>query len=138
MLKEVGMNRFFVSLLVVLVIWGMAGIVTAATPERVSLIQLIATPEKFDGKLIHVVGVAIFSAEDSAIYINEMDSQQEIYKNGIAVDVKDRQTLKRKAQFNRHFVFVEGIFHADNKGRQDLFSGSIDNIERFELWRMKL
>ncbi len=42
-------------------------------PLPVSLIQLIATPDKFDGKLIHVFGLLAMSREGDLLYLDQAD-----------------------------------------------------------------
>ena len=51
--------------------------------ERVSLIAVIANPEKFHKKKIIVEGYFIMESEGDAIYVSKNDCTNMIYKNGI-------------------------------------------------------
>ncbi len=42
-------------------------------PIQASLIQLIASPEKYDGKLVEVIGFTSFEFEDLSLYLSEND-----------------------------------------------------------------
>ena len=89
-------------------------------PLPVSLIQLIATPDKFDGKLIHVFGLSAMSREGDLLYLDQADRDNVILSNAIWVRRteqmgKDRMTLNGKSWLS------SGSFVSDsrsNLGRQ--------------------
>ena len=132
------MRRVLIIAAVALAVAGFAGSAVAFTPEDVSMVQLLATPEKFDGRPVHVVGYARFISGEGAVYLSDSDGMRQIDKNALALVVTDRQMQKRESRLDRQYVFVEGIFHADNKGRQELYSGTIDAVSRLELLQQDL
>ncbi len=102
--------------------------------ENVTLVQLIATPEKYDGQRIRVVGVGNLEFEGNAIYLSKEDLSYRIY-NAVWLDFDNNTSLsyEEAMQYNGKYVIVEGIFDKDNSGHGGLFHGAISNITRYEL-----
>jgi hypothetical protein len=92
--------------------------------EKVSMIQLIANPEKYDGKLIAVVGYLQLKFEDNELFLHEEDYKHYITKNAIWVSVGPKMK-PYSDQLNMHYVLLVGTFNATNKGHMDMESGSI-------------
>jgi hypothetical protein len=95
--------------------------------EDVSMVQLIATPEKFDGKIIQVIGFLRLEFEGDALYLHREDFDHMILRNAIWVEFpqgKDRDKL------NGRYVFLQGTFRAKLHGHMDLFSGTLTDITR--------
>jgi hypothetical protein len=105
----------------------------AEQPLDVSMIQLIANPEKFDGKHIRVIGFLRIEFEGNALYFHRQDYEIGLLKNGIWVDVTPEME-KQSSKFNMQYVLLEGIFSASEKGHMDAFSGSIKHINRVMPW----
>ena len=97
------------------------------TAESVSMVQLIATPEKFDGKTIQVVGFLRLEFEGNALYLHREDYDHGIYRNAIWVDFPADQDAQK---VNGHYVLLQGIFRANLHGHMDLFPGTITKITR--------
>lgn len=57
---------------------------------EVSIINLIAYPERFHKKKVRVVGVASIQFEGTAIYLTKDCYKYHIYKNAIWIDVGER------------------------------------------------
>jgi len=53
---------------------------------EVSLIKLIATPEKYNGKRIQVIGYLHLEFEGNAIYLHKEDEEAGLSKNGFWVN----------------------------------------------------
>lgn len=102
-------------------------------PVDVSLIQLISTPEVFNGKQIRTIGFARLEFEGNAIYLHSEDAKQAISKNGIWVDVPD-EFKKDTKNFNGKYLIVQGTFDAVHKGHLGMYSGSLTNVSRFRPW----
>ena len=100
--------------------------------EAVSLIQLIATPERFEGHMVRVIGVAQFGSEESALYLHREDSDLLNVSNAVwlATD-KDYRSLKGA------FVIVEGRFTAREHGHLGAFPGTIREIRRLQRMRTR-
>lgn len=104
----------------------------SAQPIDVSLINLIATPREFDGKLVRVRGFARLEFEGTAIYLHREDYLQGITKNGLWLDVEP-DAKNRAARANNRYVIVEGVFSMANRGHLGLWSGSINNVARMDV-----
>jgi len=108
------------------------GIATAASPEeqptRVSLIQLIATPERFEGRLVEVRGFCRYVFEEHAIYLHREDAELVNAANGIWLDVES----KEYESLNDNYVFVVGAFTAKEHGHLGSWPGELQRIIRLE------
>src|SRR3982750_1118818 len=51
--------------------------------ESISLVNLIATPEKYHGKWIRVEGVCAFEFEGNAVYLSTEDRRHMLTKNAV-------------------------------------------------------
>jgi hypothetical protein len=100
-------------------------------PISVSMVQLIANAQKYDGKLIRVIGFLRLEFEGNELYLHREDFEKDISKNGIWVDVYS-ETMKRSKNLDMHYVLLEGIFSSNDLGE---FSGSINKISRAEIWQ---
>jgi len=103
--------------------------------ENVSLVKLIANPEKYDGKRIQVIGYLHLEFEGNAIYLHEEDFKHAISENSFWVDFSDKLTKKQDPKkFNDKYVIIIGTFKANDKGHMGMFGGTLDNIVRLDLW----
>jgi hypothetical protein len=100
----------------------------------VSIIDLIANPDMYDGKLVRVIGVGNIEFEGNAIYLSR-DDWKYVTKNGLQIELSSNASPRSEAEkFNGKYVIVEGVFNMRNKGHFDMWSGSIINVTRYELW----
>lgn len=106
---------------------------------NVSLVQLLATPERYNGKQVLVTGYLHLQFEDTALYFSKEDAQygSNALWVGFANDVKletvgnpsQRKRLKLSSFDSRH-VMVQGVFDSSMKGHLGGFPGGITNISR--------
>lgn len=89
----------------------------------ISIITLIANPEKFEGDTVRVSGFLNLEFEGNALYIHEEDYEHRMFKNSIWVDI-DRDSLKLPyfKKYNKKYVEIEGVF---SQSDMEVFSGSI-------------
>jgi hypothetical protein len=52
---------------------------------EVSIVQLIANPEQYDGRLVVLTGFVHFAYEADAIYLHRDDYEWSIYRNGLSL-----------------------------------------------------
>lgn len=123
----------FVRILLLLSLFLSSVTASAQGVEDVSILQLIATPEKFDGKMILVIGFLRLEHEGNVLYLHEDDYKHGISKNGVWIVTTD-EIRKRAAQLNMRYVLVKGTFKSSDKGHISPNSGSITNITNVELW----
>jgi len=71
---------------------------------EVSLINLIATPEQYDGKLVRVTGVAKVEFENSGLYLSRDDYKNAITKNAVCLTLDEKllgttyENLKKRTE----------------------------------------
>jgi hypothetical protein len=97
--------------------------------ERVSMVQLIATPTEFDAKKIQVCGFATIEFEGTALYLTRDDMKYLNGKNSLWLHVRDWQE-KKWTVLHRRFVCVYGVFKAADKGHRGAHSGAVNEIAR--------
>jgi len=95
----------------------------------VSIVQLLATPEKFHGKLIRVIGFVHIEFESCAIFLHADDFKYHIYKNALEIGVPI-WAAKNPKKYNNHYALIEGVFDSTNPGHMGLCNGSIREITR--------
>jgi hypothetical protein len=92
--------------------------------ENVSMIQLVASPEKYDGKVVGVIGYLQLKFEDNELFLHEEDYKRSITKNAIWVGVGPKMRPYAD-QLNMHCVLLVGTFDAKHEGHMEMESGSI-------------
>ncbi|MCU1301439.1 MAG: hypothetical protein JWQ87_1723 [Candidatus Sulfotelmatobacter sp.] len=108
--------------------------VQAQQLTNVTLVQLIANPERFDGKLIRVIGFLRLEFEGDVLYLHREDYENAILGDGIWVDVTPA-IAKEKTTLNMNYVLLEGVFSSSDRGHMGMWSGAIKQIRRSEFWR---
>ena len=102
------------------------GLAAPAYPaEGVSIIQLIANPQKYDGKKVIITGFMALDFEGMAIYLSKDSYDNSIYKNGLWCSA-----CGSHRKLDHKYVTVEVIFDADGKGHMGLWSGQIEKVLR--------
>ena len=102
--------------------------------EDVSIIELIATPEKYHGKQVRVVGVGNIDFEGSRLSLS-IDDHKQLTGNHIWIslaegDVLDEEQLK---EYNGRYVIVEGYFNKKSLGHGVGANGTLEGVYRYEL-----
>lgn len=106
--------------------------------KDVTMIQLIANPEKYDGDLVRVIGVGNLEFEGDCIALSKEDLKYRV-GNSIWIELGEKAISYEEAkQYNGEYVIVEGIFDKDYCGHFGMFCGSIRNISRYEVWNSYL
>jgi hypothetical protein len=101
--------------------------------QDVSLIQLIATPEKFHQTNVRVLGFAIIEFEGTAIYLSKEFAEYNLTKNAIWINIGLSEQFK---QYDRKYVLIEGFFDKDDRGHLGMYSGALIHISRIEEWTL--
>jgi hypothetical protein len=78
-------------------------------PQFVSLLQLICNPEKYDGKLISVVGFLHLERGGDLLYHSEEDYKHGIAENAVWIERNDEVSAKTSA-VDLKYVTVIGVF----------------------------
>jgi len=107
------------------------GIFTLGSGEsaHLSVIQLIATPQKYHRQQVRVVGFLHVNFEGNALYLSEGDGKHGITKNALWLEF-DEDCYR---ELHNKYVFLEGVFDAQHHGHLKLYSGKLQ-VERIILW----
>jgi hypothetical protein len=100
-------------------------------PVFTSVIHLIQHPSDYHGKKVRLMGFCVVEFEGKAIYVSEEDHRTAVTKNAIWLEVAlsaENRALSGKVDL------VEGTFDADSKGHLGMYSGTVREVERFEVW----
>ena len=95
-------------------------------PASVSMVQLLATPERYEGRLVRVKGVAHFEFEESVLYLHREDAENMNGSNGLWLSTGGHDELSDV------FVIVEGRFTARSHGHLGAWPGEIRDVTRLE------
>jgi len=101
--------------------------------EQVSILQLIVTPERYDGKRVQVEGFLYLEFEGNALYLSENDYIHHLSKNALWV-TRNSMINERFHKLNSRYVILIGTFDAANKGHMSMNSGSLKDISAADPW----
>ena len=93
--------------------------------EYVSIINLIANPEKYQGKRVTVIGYMSAEFEGTAIYLSREDFDHKISKNAIFLNIGKAYEYKL---YHKEYVSLDGIF-TKGGGHFGVYSGMLNNVE---------
>lgn len=114
---------------------------TAASSDPgtfVSMINLIATPEKFHGKLIYVRGYFHAEFENMSLCLQTRALSPkdcvwvETYDDNEGRPLLDPKSARKLAACNHKVVAIRGIFNQQNTGHMGLYAGAIDPIREIQ------
>lgn len=102
---------------------------------EVSMVELIASPEKFDGSRVRVIGFLKLEFEGDALYLHKDDYTHSLLRNGLWADLDEKKLSKKATCRSGKYALVEAKFIAKNRGHMGLWSGALEEIARCEIWR---
>jgi hypothetical protein len=97
----------------------------------VSLIHILQNPEQYADKPVRVVGVASVKFEVTGLYVSQDDMRNAVTKNALWIEVPSNEETRK---LSGKYVIVEGVFDPKRKGHLGMWSGTIKDVTRFELW----
>lgn len=112
---------------------GLGGWASAEQIKDVSIIQLIADPQRFEGQAIRVIGFLRLEFEGNAVYLHREDFEKSILQNGIWIELTESQ-LRSSRKLNNGYVLIEGTFSASEKGHLGIWPGSLQRVSRLSNW----
>lgn len=109
--------------------------VNCAVPEHngdcalygLSMVQLLANPERYDGDHIRVVGYIHLEPDSNAIYLHKEDEEHHVFKNGLWVSLTQGVSFEGCQDA---YVIVEGVYRARTTGRMTLWTGELTHVTR--------
>ncbi len=107
-------------------------------PVDVSIIQLIANPEKYHDRFVRVEGYLHNKFEDSGLYLSKEDADHLVGRNSLWITYDDKQRinllgLKKNpslSYFDCKMVLLEGTFNKDSNGHRGMFAGELSHVSR--------
>ncbi len=106
----------------------------AQEPMNVSVVQLLANPEKYDGKLISVRAFLTFGHHVDLVYLGQQDYLHGISENALWVERTD-QMAKEEDNLDQAYVVIVGVFSAKPKRfRLESWVGGITKISKCVVW----
>lgn len=97
--------------------------------ESISLISLIANPEKYHKKTVIVEGYFTMETEGQAIFISKNDYQTMMFKNAIYLYINYNSLKEMNIEEPyKGYVKIEGVFNKDLKGSYSSYSGGLEKI----------
>ncbi len=128
--------RFPTTMLLLLALSNSAYLFSSSPLKSVSIIELIARPERNEGHRVMLTGFLHLEFEGDALYLHNDDYRFHIYKNAIWVNLPEN--LRPIAEkYNNRYVYLVGSFTAKKKGHCGLFSGEIYRITSIEIQEPK-
>ena len=103
----------------------------ADLPTGVSLVQLIASPEKYNGRRVMLIGVLALDNEGDAVYLSHEDYSHAMRYNRVRIE-RNKAVSTDCGQADGSYVVVAGEFEAP--GLTEDSTGRIKNISRCSLW----
>lgn len=108
------------------------GLMGAASPAKkeplsVSMVQLLANPERFEGKAVRLIGFCVWGFESQAIYFHTEDADVGNPANALWIESSPGPP---PTNVHRKFVLVEGVFTAKNRGHIGAYSGTLRDVSR--------
>jgi len=101
--------------------------------QDVSMVALLANPDAFNGKNIHVVGAINLEFENRMLCLHSEDIAKGLEKNCIWVRFDNDALLKSEEDlllFKNYYVIVEGTF--DSSSKDSRCSGALTRISRID------
>lgn len=94
--------------------------------ERVSLIQLIAHPAHYEGKLVRLDGFVHIDFEDNAIWLHKDDFDNFIYSNSLWINVSECVDGEGKPMSG--YASLSGRFSSQRHGHMGLWPGVLSQV----------
>jgi hypothetical protein len=93
----------------------------------ISMVQLLASPDKYDGKYVRVSGYMHLEPQANAIYLHREDVEHHLLKNGVWVAAAEGVSLEACQDA---YVIIEGLFRARNSDNARYWSGAVTRVTR--------
>lgn len=106
---------------------------TDKVPERVSMVQLLANPDKYDRTLVLVTGYLRLEPEGNTLYLHEEDHKHALLDNGLWVEAPPRMVAE-KEKLSGRYVSIVGFFSQQRGGVASEHPGTIKRVVRYSLW----
>jgi hypothetical protein len=108
-------------------------IADADLPLQTSLIQLVASPEKYAGKRVSVIGFLWLSREQDALFLGAEDFRHGIVDNSIGLRMSS-EVRKKATTHGAAYVVVVGTFEVSRQGLLSGFQTGLIDVRVVRPW----
>jgi hypothetical protein len=105
--------------------------VASAPVSEVSIQELLAAPDKFNGARVRVIAPCHIEFEGSALYATEEAQEARAAPQAVWLQLNWPLLPERRA-LNGKYVLVEGRFVSGLQGHEDMFQGAIVDVTSLE------
>ena len=105
----------------------------SVNPPAVSVVQLLANPEKYDGQQISVIGFLRLEFDGDMLYLSSEDYQHSIPENGLWVE-RNPGIMHESEKLDSNYVLLVGVFKARPIGYARFAAGGITKVSSATLW----
>lgn len=102
--------------------------------------DILAEPERYNGKLVRVIGYGYFHGEGHVVYPDENPTNQ-VNNHYIPVEYNELEldiTKEELYGFDGKLILIEGTYDTSKLNWGGVLPGGITNISRIDLWEGKL
>jgi hypothetical protein len=103
----------------------------AAATQPVSMQQVVAEPQRFDGQRIRVSGFLRLEFDRNALYLSRNDFNESVAAHALRLELSNSQ-LRSLGKLNNGRVSVEGTFAAKKGGP---WAGSLHRVAEIRMAR---
>jgi hypothetical protein len=102
-------------------------------PVSVSMIRLVAVPEKYNHKKIRTLGYVSLGFEADSVFPHQDDVKQNLVLNGVWLDLADSIKFDPD-KVDGKYCIIEATVLSDKHGHFGMYSATLTSIERIEVW----
>jgi hypothetical protein len=96
----------------------------------VSLVELIANPERFHGRVVSVRGYVRLEFEGNAIYLSKDSYESGSRRDALWLTLAPSPLAEPGATYGPRYASVRGRFDAFDRGHFGMYSGAISEVSR--------
>ena len=105
--------------------------VASAPISEVSIQELMAAPDKFNGARVRVIAPCSIEFEGAALYATEEAQEARAARQAVWLQLK-WPLLPERRSLNGKYVLVEGRFVSELSGHEGIFQGAIVDVTSLE------
>jgi len=105
--------------------------VASAPISEVSIQELMAAPDKFNGARVRVIAPCSIEFEGAALYATEEAHEARAARQAVWLQLK-WPLLPERRSLNGKYVLVEGRFVSELSGHEGIFQGAIVDVTSLE------
>ena len=131
--------RWLVAASLVGVLFGCIPATSQTRPTTISLVQLLASPQKFDGNTVMVQGFLRFYQQPKHglnvfLYLHEEDAKNLLVSNGVLV-IPSKQMLRDEEKLDRTYVHMTARFAGVRAvGEESPSAGVLKDVQDCTVW----